>query len=78
MRVICAKCGQGATVRETPNGYSYAPDGGAMLRCPIVKERIEEEGNRTNATDCDYLQEAVQSLADRQRGTVVSQSPDEV
>jgi hypothetical protein len=47
-----------------------------MLRCPIVKERIEQEGNRTNATDCDFLQEAVQSLADRLRGTVVSQSPD--
>ena len=71
-RAICAKCGQEAILTRTPNGFSYTPDRGLMLDCPVVKERLEKEGPRANSTDCDQMQEAVQSLTDRLRGTVVS------
>jgi hypothetical protein len=76
LRAICTKCGQEASLTPTPNGFSYAPDGSSMLHCPIVKERMEKEGGRTSNTDCDHMLEAVQSLTDRLRGTVVSQSQD--
>lgn len=73
MQAICAKCGQGATVTVTANGFSYTPDD-AMLHCPVVKERMEKEGDRASSMDCDHLQDVVQSLADRLRGTLISQS----
>ena len=76
LRAICAKCGQEASLTPTPNGFSYAPDDGAMLRCPVVKERMEQEGGSTSNTDCDHMLEEVQSLTDRLRGTIVSQSQD--
>ena len=76
LRAVCTKCGQEASVTSTPNGFSYAPDHGGMLNCPVVKERMEREGGRTSNTDCDHMLEAVQSLADRLRGTIVSQSQD--
>jgi hypothetical protein len=71
MRATCARCGQEASVRETPNGFSYTLERDARLRCPIVQERMEKEA--TNM-DCEHMQDAVQSLADRLRGTIVSQS----
>jgi hypothetical protein len=71
MQAICAKCGQAATVTVTANGFSYTPDD-AMLHCPIVKEHSEKEG--ASSMDCDHLQDVVQALADRLRGTVISQS----
>jgi hypothetical protein len=76
LRAVCTKCGQEASVTSTPNGFSYAPDQGAMRNCPVVKERMEREGGRTSNTDCDHMLEAVQSLTDRLRGTIVSQSQD--
>ncbi len=73
-RAICTKCGQGASLTPTPNGFSYTPDRGSMLHCPVVKDRLKKEGSGTSNTNCDHMQEAVQSLTDRLRGTVVSQS----
>jgi hypothetical protein len=69
MQAICARCGQEASVSETPNGFSYAFERDARVRCPIVQEHIEAIN-----MDCEHMQEAVQSLADRLRGTIVSQS----
>jgi hypothetical protein len=73
MQAICAKCGQAATVTVTANGFSFTPDD-AMLHCPVVKERMDGEDGRAISMDCDHLQDEVQSLADRLRGTVISQS----
>jgi len=67
-------CGQEAFLTRTPNGFSYTPDRTSMADCPIVKERLETEGASANNTDCDYMHAAVQSVTDRLRGTVVSQS----
>ena len=57
----------------TANGFSYTPDD-AMVHCPVVKERMEDQDGRAGNMDCDHLQDVVQSLADRLRGTVISQS----
>jgi len=73
-RAICTKCGQGASLTPTPNGFSYTPDRDSVLHCPVVKDCLKKEGSGTSNTNCDHMQEAVQSLTDRLRGTVVSQS----
>jgi hypothetical protein len=73
-RAVCSKCGQEVSLNRTPNGFSYTLDRASMVDCPILKERLETKGPPESNPDCDHMREGVQSLTDRLRGTVGSQS----
>ena len=68
MQAICDKCGGTASVTLIPKGFKYSPDLSALTLCPVVKERMEKNGGKTNDTDCDYMASAAQAVARRMRG----------
>jgi hypothetical protein len=67
MQAICPKCGGRADVSLIPKGFSYSPDGAAIVQCPVVRERMEKNGGKTNDTDCDHMARAAQAVAHRMR-----------
>lgn len=66
MRAICTKCGERATVTLTLKGFYYHP--GALLRCPVIKERMKKNGGTSSDMHCDHMALAAEAVADRIRG----------
>jgi hypothetical protein len=68
MQATCPRCGGTADVSLIKNGFNYATDGAAIIQCPVVRERMEKNGGKTNDTDCDHMARAAQAVAHRMRG----------
>lgn len=61
MKTTCATCGVTASIAGIQaSGVQYQVSASMMLLCPVVADRMEKNGGKTDNTDCDNLLNAVQ------------------
>lgn len=71
LRVVCGKCGLGATMRLTVGGiYTTHHDEPMFARCPIVAERLKRLGKLEgeDQTECPEMKSAMAEVIARQPG----------
>jgi hypothetical protein len=67
MRIKCPKCGIAADIRETGDGFRLNPLVPMSLRCPVVQDRMRENGRTEDATCEELAREAGRARDEAQR-----------
>jgi hypothetical protein len=68
MQATCPHCGIVTPVTLTPGGFSYGAGRSETSGCPMIKQRLNTNGGRTDDMDCEHMARSAQMVAHKMRG----------